>query len=805
MKAITLLAFGALIFFTCGARDSFEEQLVKSGYIHSPLPVDTLNSLDSYAKSKKVVAERRADVRGCWSYSGPGRMSETATGAAMHYNTSTGKRARGPENDPDYATYGHSTLRLDLKGVNLEEYNRIVFDVRPTAPGMRVTNINLGFENSREVPRKAGFNQPTGGHQIHLRNGRTNTCMFEIADLQRDAVEGLSFSATLNGRDRTTGDEATFAIENIRFQQVENPDKVSGWQPDKHSIIYSMTGYAGSGRKTAIANASHAGERFTLVNTATGNIAAELTAKAVKTTTGEYAEIDFSEVSTPGYYVLSNGRESTREFAIGEAEIWDAARWKVLNYIFGQRCGYDVPGIHSTCHSDLKSVHNGQSIPFNGGWHDAGDLSQQTLQTADVAFNLLEAYNSSKERNPLLAARLLEEARWGLDFELKNRYGDGYRASSMGLLIWQDGIHESFDDIQSVRVQNVPFDNYLHAGYEAYASVALAESDPCLAEHLRKVAAEDYAFAERDFAEQGYGGYINPYEHSYNTSKSQFHATMSWAASQLYRATGERCYAELAAEKIGYMLECQQTEALKGGDGMRGFFYRDTERKSIVHYIHQSREQFYMLALSELCRTQPEHPDRAKWETGMRLYGEYLKSLMPYTAPYGMIPGGIYADDEYEDEAGFFALHLFPPENARELYSEQIRGGEQIGKHHYIKRFPVWFNVFNGNLAIHTSMGKAAAVVGNYFGDDELCDIAREQLYWIVGKNPFAQSLIYGEGHNFPQLNSFSSGEITGSMPVGIRTLGNSDEPYWPQVNNACYKEVWVTSAGKWLSLLSEL
>jgi len=53
-------------------------------------------------------------------------------------------------------------------------------------------------------------------------------------------------------------------------------------------------------------------------------------------------------------------------------------------------------------------------------------------------------------------------------------------------------------------------------------------------------------------------------------------------------------------------------------------------------------------------------------------------------------------------------------------------------------------------------------------------------------------------------MNTFSSGEMTGEMPVGIRTLSNDDIPYWPQTNNACYKEVWVTSAGKWLSLIAE-
>ena len=91
-----------------------------------------------------------------------------------------------------------------------------------------------------------------------------------------------------------------------------------------------------------------------------------------------------------------------------------------------------------------------------------------------------------------------------------------------------------------------------------------------------------------------------------------------------------------------------------------------------------------------------------------------------------------------------------------------------------------------------------------FLKDKELLNIGLEQLYWTVGKNPFGQSLIYGEGHNYPQLNTFSSGEMTGEMPVGIRTLGNDDVPYWPQTNNACYKEVWITSAGKWLSLIAE-
>ena len=270
------------------------------------------------------------------------------------------------------------------------------------------------------------------------------------------------------------------------------------------------------------------------------------------------------------------------------------------------------------------------------------------------------------------------------------------------------------------------------------------------------------------------------------------------------KLTGKPSYADIAAEYIRYTLDCQRTEPLKDKDGTRGFFYRDKSRKSIVHYIHQSREQVYMQAMVMLCETQKEHPDYPKWVNSIQLYGEYLKGMMKYTHPYGMIPSGVYHAEEYKDTTNFYALHLFPPANAKELYTEQIKRGVQLDKEHYMKRFPVWFNIFNGNTAIHLSNGKSAAICGNFLKDKELLNIGLEQLYWTVGKNPFGQSLIYGEGHNYPQLNTFSSGEMTGEMPVGIRTLGNDDVPYWPQTNNACYKEVWITSAGKWLSLIAE-
>lgn len=109
------------------------------------------------------------------------------------------------------------------------------------------------------------------------------------------------------------------------------------------------------------------------------------------------------------------------------------------------------------------------------------------------------------------------------------------------------------------------------------------------------------------------------------------------------------------------------------------------------------------------------------------------------------------------------------------------------------------------------ALGRYRLQAGEYttepiaIGDDALLEIARDQLYWEVGKNPFRQSLIYGEGSNYAQQYATLCGETMGELPVGIQARANEDVPYWPMANNATYKEIWMTSVGHWLRLLADL
>lgn len=766
-----------------------ERLLLESGLLHSPLPVDKEFSFETGCLHLPVLKDEPLGAsESDWSFEGTGRLFFRDGGLVMEHPTLTGRRAQGSPDDPDYATYGSASAVCDMHGRDLSGYNRIVLKIYPDCEGGRVAglNLNIGWAAS---------------HLMNLTNREWNTCILDLSEIERDHVHRISLHTTIKGRDVTAGDTARFIIGEIRLQQTAQPDRQKGWEPMNGKIIVSYSGYMPGMNKTAIISGDALKEnREFRIESLDGKVRFKGKVRESVSSIGRYGVMDFSGFDRSGEYVIRTEELISRPFHISD-RIWDNSKWRVLNFIYAQRCGCHVPGIHGECHNDLFAVHDGRRISYGGGWHDAGDLSQQTLQTGDVAYALLETYEAVRESNPLLAGRLLEEARWGLDLEIGSRFGDGWRASSMGLLHWTDGVTGTYDDITTVRTQNLAFDNFLHAGYEAFAAMTLPD-DPAMKEHLTKVAEEDFAFAMEKFRRDGFDTFLYMYEHSYNTSPSQYMATVSWAASQLYRLTGKQEYADTAAESIRYTLDCQRKEPVAGG--LNGWFYRDKDRKSIVHYIHQSREQVYMQAMVLLCSTQSGHQDRPLWEESIRLYGGYLKSLMQYTAPYGMIPSGIYHIDEHKDSESFAHLHIFAPEDAPQRYVEQLRKGVQVDDEHYVKRFPVWFNIFNGNTAVHLSMGKAAALCGKHLGDEELMQIAAEQLYWTVGKNPFGQSLIYGEGYDYPQMSSFSSGEITGEMPVGIRTYGDEDIPFWPAVNNACYKEVWLTSAGKWLSLLAE-
>lgn len=590
-------------------------------------------------------------------------------------------------------------------------------------------------------------------------------------------------------------DVLEYDYRDIRVEQVEDPEHERGWVNPRPEIILSSVGYWPVGGKTAISSAKP--ESFRLVDAVSGEEAFSAPTQVVSNERGSFTVMDFSAFTREGVWRIEAEGLKSCDFQIA-ADLEKESLWKLINFFFCERCGFPVPGKHGTCHQDILAEHNGEKVSFGGGWHDAGDVSQQAVQSGEIVLALLENARRCRD-DKLLYLRLMEEAQWGLDFILRTRFGDGFRATSAAATRFNDNKMGNFDDIVA-RVHDHSFENFLFAGVEAYAAHTLKGYDDLLAENALAAAKEDFAFAQKKFAETG----VEPahmFEHTYNSGLSQYYAVTVWAASCLYEACGGEAYALAAREAADKLLRCQET-----GENapVAGFFYRDESHKAIVHFNHQSREHQFMEALEAICRTQPEAAEKAKWEQAMRLYGSYLKTIAGNTAPYGMLPAGVHKLDEWKDRETFKYLHVACEyEKEKDNYKAQLANGRALGGGFVLRNFPVWFS-FRGNSAVLLSMGKAAALLGRYFDDKELLQIGREQLYWMWGKNPFGQSLVYGTGSNFCRQYAVLCGESVGEVPVGIEALDNEDVPYWPQNNNATFREVWIGAASRWLMLCAD-
>ncbi len=143
-------------------------------------------------------------------------------------------------------------------------------------------------------------------------------------------------------------------------------------------------------------------------------------------------------------------------------------------------------------------------------------------------------------------------------------------------------------------------------------------------------------------------------------------------------------------------------------------------------------------------------------------------------------------------------------EQATQMLLDQIKGGIDLGDGWYLRMFPISITR-RGFHATLLSKTKAVSTLAKVLNDTDLRGIALAQIEWVLGKNPFSSSTMYGEGNNYHNLYVAFSKQIVGALPVGIKTKDNHDLPYWPVINNAVYKEIWGHTTAKFLWVLSDV
>ena len=756
---------------------------------------------------KKVLDSRLLDDMenlSSWSFAGAGEMTLVEV------------RAREPwtmtdDTAPNRVLRIHSTSNIaqvdgsgeweDLvatrkfAGEDWGKFNRISLWVYPDVVGAPAISCSLVLHNDGVHKLPDHYNE--GRHEsIILKNHTWNQIVWEIAPLDRDRVTALEFAYSLPKKLPDPGDRTSLDVAHLELQSVVT-DHVEGWDVGSGRIAFSHSGYATGSSKSAIAS-DLAASQFSLIDQQTGQTVLTKAIQQVTTDLGEYQVLDFSEIRQSGSYAIRAGDTLTRPFRIGE-DAWKSSIWKAINFMYSERCGTEIPGIHGRCHQDIYTSHGDQRIVVNGGYHDAGDLSAtgHTPAMAYAAFSLAESLKRQGE-DPALADRLLEEARWGLNWVLKTRFGDGYRSTGQLVSYWTDGIMGTADDRHGEAVNN-PEWNFRVSALEALASRVLKESDAELANRSLVIAQEDWKYAVEGLKTAG------PLPEVYGASDDLERISFGVVASvELFEATGDRQYEDEAVALGALVLASQERKLQPWTTPLTGYFYTGPKRENLFHRFHMGQEQEPIVALTKLCEAFPDHADWMKWYSAVVLHSQYyLKPASAFDLPYGVLPAGVYR----ESEARLIpeAKNWTPLRAAdRDAYIEQVHRGIRLGDDSYLRRFPVWFD-FRGNSSVLLSQAKALSAAAKLRRDLDAEDLAQRQAQWFVGRNPFSSSLMYGEGYDWTPLYSVRSGQMVGALPVGIETKGYNDAPYWPTQICWTYKEVWTAPVGQWIWLMDDL
>lgn len=779
---LSALAVGFLLLFQCRAEwprralleASFENSMMRR-YMAKPVHESVL------------LDDMESDLG--WRMTGIGKLSYTTERAK------DGKRSlrfRTSLRDEEHlkANYKNGTFAGEQGGISMarlqfdkprdwSRFNRLSLWVYVHPSSMRAYSFRLRVE--WEGISQAALEPNPSHHVQDLVPGKWQQVVWEIPDLPRERITTILISQALRGHDPEDEGVVTYDFDRLELQRVD-PEPWEGWEVAPDRLAYNHVGYRPSGEKIAIASIS-SDASFDVVEAASGRKVATFPVTTVENKRGRFHVLDFTSFSTPGRYLLRCGKVSGRPFTISD-DLWYGAIEKTLNFYYAERCGYDVPGIHRVCHQDWRGTHNGQVKIINGGWHDAGDLSQGSHRTGVAVYSMLRLYEQLRERGlrPGLQARLLEEARWGLDWLLKTRFGDGYRITWVLGRFYSDNKLDTFDDMIAP-AQHTAYENFLFAAVAAHASRVLKDADPRRADLSLKAAREDYraTLAKRS---------------DWSVTTRDEAAFGALASVELYRATGDLSYEEQAARFGRLLIQCQE-QRLVDGIPLAGYFYTDTTRQRILHDHHMSFEEAPLLALGALCDAFPRHGDWMNWYGAALLHSEFfLGRGAAASEPYRHLPNSVWRKSDIE------ALARYPGWDLAGAW-RQFNDGTPLGGDFRLRVFPIWRDKpFHGSTAIQLSATAALSVAARLRGRQSSENLVRRQLQWVFGGNPFSQSLMYGEGYDFQPHFAYCQRNMVGALPVGIDSR-RDDAPCWPATNTATYKEIWVVPVSRLLLTLS--
>lgn len=788
MKKLLLTILIVIVVSCRPGKETIEENLLN--FKQFPLEVPEHNSLMTEWAMKPVSATKLIDDMESetgWIVTGIGEMSYSGERSkdgkkSLRFRTSLRDEEHYKKNRTEWGSFGgtqggNASVQLKFsEPQNWSDFNRISFWVYVHQSDMMTYCLNMNIDNEGTV-----FNAttPRNSHFIQdLKPGEWNQVLFEIPHVKRDRITGLRINQMLTGQNPEEKGIVTYDIDKVELQKVEI-DQFEGWDVVPGKISFSHIGYRPKDQKIAMAGKG-AGNTFKITD-GSGITVFSGKVKTISTINGEFSQIDFSDFNKNGSYRIHTGDLESGTFLIDE-NVWLQPLFKAMNFFFCERCGYDVPGIHHVCHTDWQGFRGEEKKIINGGWHDAGDLSQGSWRTAMSALAMMNNLEIIEQRAELsdLATRIRDEVACGLEYLLKTRFGDGYHMSFSVMRIYTDNKVGTIDDVVSP-AKNVPWENFLAAAVQCKAATMLEKSHPELAMRSRTAAIEDWQAAFE----------------SKNKWDQADYREASWGVTSsilLAKMTGDEKYSEQAINFGRLLISCQEQSFLDGIP-VTGYFYENTERKNVIHNLHVAFEEAPLIALSMLCNEFNDHKEWIEWYSAVVLHSEYfMKRGSQIAAPYYHLPNSVWKMADIlavEDSA------------MRSDMLRQYNDGTQLDENYALRTFPIYRDgLFHGNTNIQMSSSWALAEAARLRNDKDGMQLVGKQLEWILGANPFGQSLMYGVGYGFAPHFAYCLKDIVGALPVGMDCM-NGDMPHWCATNTATSKEIWVEPVNRFLGAVA--
>ncbi|HBY84581.1 MAG TPA: glycosyl hydrolase [Colwellia sp.] len=506
-----------------------------------------------------------------------------------------------------------------------------------------------------------------------------------------------------------------------------------------------------------------------------------------------YYLADFSQVKRLGeFHIVVNTRKqqlASSTFAIKHNAYFALTAKSLINYFKASR--------HSDPRDKAIRINGTERyVNVSGGWaHSGGDkgkhLSQHTesnflvsQQGAIAAWAMAKSYDSLHrlyDRKALTHA-LAEEVIWGADYLHRILANEGYFYSNIydRRSLAEERIVTGYEGPESVLNTNFQA-AFREGGGMAIAALARAHELSNKTGVQGEFSAKQYLTdAERAFAhlqknnlryvDNGKENIIDDY-------------TALIATTELYRLTKKSKYLK-AARHRAHNLNNRMTS--------QGWFISDDDKRPFYHGVEAGLP---IIALVDYLAIERNRQINAKTKRTIKLSLEYQLALNSQIAnPFNLARQSFNTqkDGQYpKQKQSFFIPHT--SENSYIWQGESSRLAS-------LSAAAIW-----GGKITHSNKQGAFGI------DHELAYFAQSQIDWILGKNPYRISMLYGFGVNNPPHAKSAGIMLNGGISNGITGATQRSDGSgitWaqgPDANNWRWTEQWLQNSTWYLLAMTAM